>query len=481
MKAGRQSILRRAVAAVLLLELAAAVLLTAVTAVHEAGVRYRAFDATLRGKAAALLGAVGEADDAGDGILLDARGLTAAPGEFYEVSEPGGAVLGSAGEWPFAPPRTAPEGGVSKRVRGRRYEVVALRGVRFVDPGERGGGTPHRVLVLYGGSTEHVEHEVWQAVRFYALTFAGVLLFTAAFLASFLRRALFPLRELTEAAGKLSARAWQFEPPPSATRTAELAPLSAAIEASVQRLERSFEQQRRFTADAAHELKTDVAIIKSSLQLLTMRLRTADEYRDGLARSLCDCERIEQTVERMLTLARLEHGGAPPVQEFVDLTVCASEAAKALGSMAELHGVRLRSPSFGPAPVALSRKDAALLCVNLLENAVQHSLPGSEVAMAVLDGSGFVDLEIRDSGEGIEAWALPHVFEPFFRADDARDRKRGGTGLGLAICKAICEKAGGSIEVASRPGSGTVVSVRLPLSPAPVGAQEGALSQARRG
>ncbi len=104
----------------------------------------------------------------------------------------------------------------------------------------------------------------------------------------------------------ISSSDWHFDAPDSAKQTAELKPLAAALEAALARLQRSFEQQKRFTNDAAHELKTDVAIVKSSLQLLSMRKRTAEEYSQGLALSLEDFTRLETTVQKMLTLARLE-------------------------------------------------------------------------------------------------------------------------------------------------------------------------------
>ncbi len=469
----RRSILRRAIAAVLLLELLAAVLLTGATAVHERGVRYAAFDATLRGRAAALLGAVGDADDPGDNVVLALRGLAIPPGDLFEVSEPGRGLLGRSREWPFAVVSQgfgAPT--FEGRSHGRRYRGVALHGMRVVDPGEPDGGKPHRILILYASPTAQVRHEVWEAVRFYALTFVAVLLVSAAFLTWFLRRTLAPLRALTASAAAVASPVWRFHPPPSAGRWEELAPLSDAMEATIRRLQRSFEQQRRLTSDAAHELKTDVAIIKSSLQLLAMRSRSAKEYRAGLGRSLADCERIEQTVGEMLALARLEHEAMVPAQESADLAVCAQAAASALASMAAVHGVRFELARLDRFPVSLRARDAGLLCTNLMENAVQHSLAGGAVVVSVRSERAFAILEVRDTGEGIEPRALPHIFEPFFRADEARARKQGGTGLGLAICKAICEKGGGAITAASEPGRGTRMTVRLPLLAAPPAVEE---------
>ncbi len=457
----RRSILRQAVAGALLLELLAALLLLAVTAVHERHVRYRAFAAQLEGKAAAMLGAVSDKDDASDDVMLDTHGLAIEPGEFYEVREGSSKVLGRSPVWPFSPGKA----GLRQDVRGRDYQVASLRGIRVVDPGEH-GGKPHPVTVLYGAPLAAVQEEIGEVVRFQALASAAVLFATALLLAWLLRRALHPLRELTKAAANLSAQSWRFDAPPSAAGTRELAPLSAAMEASVARLGRSFAQQRRFTSDAAHELKTDVAIIKSSLQLLTLRNRSAAGYREGLARSLADCERLEETVNEMLTLARIEHGSSAETstsgETVADLHAAADSAMLALEPLAALRGIRLELDSAGPQTVLLFPREGSLLCTNLLENAIRHSRPGGAVALTLTRETGAILLNVRDGGEGIPPSVLPHIFEPFFRGDEARDRKRGGAGLGLAICKAICDKAGGSIEVESRECEGTRVTVRLP-------------------
>ena len=470
----QRSILRRSIAAVLLLEFLAALLLIAVAALHERHARFRSFDVMLQGRASALLGAVQDADDTADSVLLDTTGLDVPKGDIFQVAEQNGRVLGRSAHWPAA--SAAPGDQLSSgfthgfsrvRIEGRQYRLLTLRGIRIVDPGEAGGGKLHRIVISYGSPTRQVEEEVLEAVRFYALTFALVMLITAAFLAWFLRRALSPLHQLASAAGRLSAQTWQFAAPVSAWQTRELAPLTAAIEASMQRLQQSFEQQRRFTGDAAHELKTDVAIIKSSLQLLTMRLRSTEEYQRGLRVSLRDCHRLEQAVAEMLTLARVENAGASGIAADTrpsDLLWHAKKAVDYLAAMAELHGVHLQAAGGDASPVfvPVSAKDCDLLCTNLLQNAVQHSKPGGIVTLDLAASQNMWTMTVQDQGEGIDARVLPHIFEPFYRADDARDRKRGGTGLGLAICKAICEKAGGTISVASQPGHGTLATVRLP-------------------
>lgn len=199
----RQSILRRALVAVLLIECLAAALLLLSLGTYEHHTRFRAFDDRLEGRAAALLGAVGDADDPGDNVVLDTRGLEIPAGDLYQVVEEGQArhSLGQSSNWnrPGSPGQAATaalsiSGPVhaSIKVRGRPYRFVVLRGTRVVDPGEA-GGKPHPVTVLYGSPAWPLREEIWGAVRFYALTAAAVLLLTTALLAILLRRALAPL------------------------------------------------------------------------------------------------------------------------------------------------------------------------------------------------------------------------------------------------------------------------------------------------
>ena len=197
------------------------------------------------------------------------------------------------------------------QIDGRGYRFIRIHGVRVVDPGEH-GGVSHAISVVYGVRTGHVWHQIFEAVRFYSIASLIALGLTAIAMTWMMRRGLAPLYELAGKAEQLSAARLDFEAPQSAKKTRELRPLSLALESALARLDRSFRQQKRLTSDAAHELKTDVAIAKSSLQLLAMRARSVEEYQQGLERCLEDNARIEKTVQQMLTLARVEHCETAP-------------------------------------------------------------------------------------------------------------------------------------------------------------------------
>jgi signal transduction histidine kinase len=466
-----RSISRQLIVSVLLLELLAALILVGIAVQHESHARFRAFEVMLHGRADSLLGAVGDAEDVEDHVVLNTTGISIPPRDLFDVQEDGGAgrVLGRSPQWPAEEIKTATadkHGTLRVKLHGRDYRFVRVHGVRVVDPGDRAGGVTRHLTVLYGAPTGQVWGEVRDAVRFYAWASVLLLTLTGCVMAWFLRQGLAPLRELAEEAGRISAQQWRFTPPESARVTRELAPLASAIESALARLQQTFRQQERFTSDAAHELKTDVAIVKSSLQLLAMRTRSVDEYKHGLEVCLQDCVRLESTVQEMLTLAGMQyasHHRDVTLPATSDLAVHARETIARFSSLAQVRDVHPRLIAGDCTKVRLDGKECMLLCSNLLHNAIQHSHPGSEVRMELHCDNGSLRMVVEDFGEGISPEALPHVFEPFFRGDESRDRNTGGTGLGLAICKSICDKAGGSIEIASTVGRGTSVIVRLPL------------------
>ena len=447
-------------AAVLAAELLCAIALSGAALLHERFERYRAFDVMLRGRADSLLGAVQDAEDPGDNVMLDRTELALPVDDAYEVVDVSGRILGHSPQWDssFEPP--AKSGYSDQRIRGVSYRVLRTDGVRVIDR-EENGGIRRPVVLVYAAPTRHLWHSIFEAVRFYIATSLLLLALTAIALTWFLRRALFPLRDLAEQASKVSAQSWSFHPSPEVLRTRELKPLALSIAQLLQGLENSFAQQRRFTSDAAHELKTALAVIKSSLQLLQLRPRSNDEYQAGLKRPIADTERMEELVNRMLTLGRADEQ-RPCATVQSDLGGCLERAAEQLQPLANLQQVQVVVSAPRLLYVALSSEEVEILCSNLLSNAIQHSEAQSIVTAAAKPSGKGVELAITDHGDGIPEEALPHIFDRFFRADKSRTRQTGGSGLGLAICKAIVSNAGGAIHVSSAPGEGTSVTVAFP-------------------
>ena len=471
----RSSIAVRLIAAVLLVEVAAAVLVILVAWGYERHTHFRSFDVMLRGRADSVLGAVQDAEDVGDNVMLDLADLHVPPEDVYEVWDGRGQLLGRSSNWLGSASINVPSsnGFFASEIHNHRYRLLRLAGTRIVDPGEVAGGHLRFVTIIYGSSTERVWHSIYRAVEFYAAGMLLLVLITGPLIAFVLHRGLAPLRELATLAGNVSADSWTFHPPSSARDTPELAPLTRAIESVLQRLERSFNQQRTFISDAAHELKTAVAVVKSSLQLTGMKPRTPDEYQAGNQRALADTERIEELVAKMLTLARLEDSTnrVPNVSllRCGNLNQCISTTISQLETASALRQVSIVVRELPPDPctIPLTPEDCTLVLCNLLLNAIQHSPPQSQVEIRATLRGNSVEITIQDHGEGIDPDDLPHVFERFYRADPSRARATGGTGLGLAICKAAIENAGGTISLSSDPGKGTTAQFRLPLIASP--------------
>jgi signal transduction histidine kinase len=454
------SITRRLIVTVLSLEIIAAIALVGAITVHERHLQFTAFDASLSGTAESLMGAVQDAEDSGDNVMLDMRSVRLPKGSVFLVQEETGRVLGSEGQLPNAV-RDSASDKLDDKVHGRPYRFVILQGVRIIDPGNANKGTAHSVRVIYGMPTKRIWHEVLEAIRFFVVATLILLGVTALLLVWVIRRDLQPIHDLAHEAERITGADWNFSAPESARQTKELRPLADALEAALSRLQQSFAQQKRFTADAAHELKTDVAIVKSSLQLLSMRMRTAEEYKAGLARGLGDLTRLEKTVQKLLTLARLEQPDDGRSRDC-SLRSALEEAMHQSKSYADLRLIHIDAILEDDAVVSLDREDAVLLCSNLLVNAIQHSTSGSAVEIALVEENTVARLSIRDHGEGISEADRQYLFDPFYRGDLSRSRKSGGTGLGLSICRAICHRIGGSIDIENHPAGGALVTVILP-------------------
>ncbi len=232
---------------------------------------------------------------------------------------------------------------------------------------------------------------------------------------------------------------------------------------SVEPVDAAFARMRGFMADAAHELRTPVAVLRGRADVALRRSRQVDDYRGALAAIGDEARRLGGIVENLLTIARADAGDWPISRERLfldDLVLDAAAAARVLGAS---KGVRVEVEGLDEAPVV---GDAALLRQLLmipLDNAVKFTPAGGEVRVGVARRDGMVAVEVADTGPGIPPDQLPHVFERFFRGDSARARG-GGAGLGLSIARWIAEAHDGRIAVTSPAGAGTRVQVILPAA-----------------
>ncbi len=459
------SLTRRALGTVLLAELLCAFAFSGTALLHERQSRLRAFDVSLQGRSDSLLGAVQDAEDPDDNVAIDPAELSLPTADVYAVYNQGGRLLGASEGAPTALIARDASGFSNRRWHGRDYRVLQREAVRIIDREEYGAkGLRRPVTLVYAARTGHIWHEIFEAAEFYMLVSLVLLFVTTGLLLLLLRRVLRPLDLLAVAAGGISASTLHFEAPPEALQLRELAPLATALSAAMDRLRAAFARQHRFVGDGTHELKTAVAVVRSTVQLLTLRPRSPEEYQAGLERVLEDNSRVEELVSRMLLLAQMEEPGASQTA-ITDLAQSAATVLRRVQSFAEAQGVQLQAAPGVRLPVRLAPERAEVLLSNLVVNAVQHSARGGTVWVALEQTHGtHAVLTVTDHGSGIGPQALPHVFERFFREDRSRSRATGGAGLGLAICHAIVEAAQGTIAVESEPGHGTAVRVIFSLA-----------------
>ena len=466
------SLTGRIIVAVVVCQLLLAVGVPVATVFYVRGQYRDTIDAALQGRAMSTLAAVRYTESEPPDLLFDPalvpRSLDQAYPDFYEVISNDGHVLAKSAGLQNVPAEvvTSPDQFTSFMYGPVEYRSVALRQVPVLDD-EDTVKVPYRVTVYYAASlVDH--HNRLIALAAFVATVSFLLLATASLLATWaIRRGLMPLRQLAAQAGAISVHNWNFNPPSDAALATELAPLVAAIEALIERLKTAFRQQRDFTSDAAHELKTSAAIVKSTVQSLLQKPRTAEEYRAGLERLLDDSDRLEDLLNRMLRLARIEQSAENGAQRHLGLTELTSTCEMAVSrirALAEPRDIAIELEGEKTLPLRADPEDLELIWVNLLENAVYYSQRGTKVVLSIhSDRPDAVTVSIRDSGPGIPPEDITKIFERFHRADPSRARSSGGFGLGLAICKALVDAYGGRIYAANRKSGGAEISVELPV------------------
>ncbi len=250
----------------------------------------------------------------------------------------------------------------------------------------------------------------------------------------------------------------------------EMARLALTVNGMLARLEQSFASLHRFTADASHELKTPLMVLRAGVERALVHPGVPAEILQSLDETLAQINQMSEMVENLLTLARADEGRAPLAVEEGDLRDLIGDVAETAGMLGESGGITVRSEMpERPVTMAVDRHRIREMLLNLVTNAIKYTPPGGTVSLSLAQADGEVVFTVADTGIGIAPGDLPHIFERFWRADLARSRtgERPGTGLGLAITKWIAEAHGGSITVQSRPGRGSGFTVRLPVHAKP--------------
>jgi two-component system OmpR family sensor kinase len=273
-------------------------------------------------------------------------------------------------------------------------------------------------------------------------------------------RAIRPIEQISAAASRISQGnlSERIQAPDAGS---ELGRLAGVLNSTFARLESAFAQQRQFTADAAHELRTPLAVIICETQTALARERTATGYREVVEACLDTAQQMRRLVESLIELSRSEAGDGRTPRGVVDLADRARCGVERISPLAEQRGIRILS-DFSPAYVFGVAEKLDEVISNLLINAIHYNKEDGEVQIATRMDDGAAVLTVSDTGIGISAADLPYIFDRFYRVDKARSRAEGHTGLGLAICKAIVDAEQGTIEVSSALHAGTTFKVRLP-------------------
>lgn len=273
-------------------------------------------------------------------------------------------------------------------------------------------------------------------------------------------RAIHPIEDISQTAVKISGGDLSQRIDVADTDS-ELGRLASVLNSTFARLEAAFAQQARFTSDASHELRTPVAVILSQTQTALSRQRDSSEYREALESCQRAAQRMRSLTESLLELARLDAGQAPIKREPFDLARVAHDCIELLRPLAAERRIQLQNE----VPRIECLGDAERIgqvVTNLLTNAIHFNREQGSVHLSARAEGRSALLTVTDTGQGIAAEDIPHLFERFYRADKSRSRVQGRNGLGLAICKAIMDAHGGSIAVTSQPGVGSAFTVRLP-------------------
>ena len=341
----------------------------------------------------------------------------------------------------------------------RQEGPASLPGMQGMPPG---GPSIESAAIAVGRSTTDIDESLAGLIR--TLAIAGPLTLVLAgaggiFLA---QRALKPVDQITRTAREIEESDLSRRIPVQSKD--ELGRLASTLNQMIERLEKAFKRQQRFTSDASHELRTPLAVIQAESTLALNKERTANEYKQSLEIVSNESMLMAKVVDQLLTLARADSGKEQLSFEELDLSELLTGVAAHAEILCRDKGIEFHSDLMETILGSGDRAKLRELFLNLLGNAIRYSPDGGKISLTLRREGEMAVISIVDTGIGISEEDIPHIFERFYRVDKARSRVENGAGLGLAICKYIAEIHGGRIEVISRLGEGSTFSVWLPIT-----------------
>ncbi|GEM_PF-1611338 len=406
---------------------------------------------------------VADADERDRFVIRNAQGQTVAR---PALSRPGD-----------APPPQLASAEFSRLADGSRIRTITVKAyARRAAPAD----PLVPVNIVYSGRADHFDDLLRRLLLTLGIVGVAGGALTAAIAGSVARTALKPMINTAREIGginenSLDKRIGIDQLPP------ELIPVGTTLNAMLDRLDTAFSQRRQFLADASHELRTPVAAIMTTLEVALHRTRDVEEYNRILNSCLGDAQFLKQLVEALLEQVRSERFSARDDSEPIDLSALLRQCADVTESLAQQRKITVER-RIDPGLVLITNEDRVRsIVINLLSNAVEYNKAGGSIELAATlapvsddassnghKGTGVasrVRIDIRDSGVGIPPDELPHIFEPFYRADKARSQSASHLGLGLFLVKTHVDALGGVCRVESKPGMGTSFHIEIPSAP----------------
>lgn len=383
---------------------------------------------------------------------------------FIRLSQPDGRVVYLSGapkdgsfdpaQVPALPPSSAPQ--FFDKIKLSNGKTLLIAAIHFSPP-----DSPP-CLIEFGALLDPVEtmlnHLFLQLI--FGLPLAIVIITAGGYL--LVHRALTPVQEITSAAERITQHNLSERLPVPPTGD-ELERLSISLNRMIARLDDAFQNSKRFVADASHEMRTPLTILRGELENLVEDPRLDAEVRDRAASLFEEAVRLTRIVEQLFMLSRLDAGEAQTEWARFDLAALAKNTAEQMNLLAEDKNISITCDTGQSVLVEGDSARLKQVVVNLLDNAIKYTNPGGSIQLRVRGVNGHAVMEVEDNGVGIPPEALPHVFERFYRVDHIRSGDFEGAGLGLSIAKAICSAHGAEIEAKSA-ASGSCFRVKLPLS-----------------
>lgn len=421
---------------------------------------YGAVDSSLRAQGNAVRATVEQSVSSGTPIL-PSRSATGLPIDSFVVGPDGSLLAKSASDLTFSSVSSlVPAGGFPPHAELETVVLpegtmrVLLRQIALPD-GRTGGELLVRPI-------DDVRFRVVQSALLLVLIGAGLIVACCLLAWRLAGRALAPVREMSTVARAITEQDLHRRLPEELPANDEIGQLARTFNTMLMRLESAFNSLQRFTADAAHELRVPLSIMRTQLEVTMRRPRTEAEYVQSNATLLKEVERLARVTDHLLLLARADAGALHPRLEALDLPDLVEEVVDRWQAAAATKDLALKCSVAEDGSVIGDPDLLKRLLDNLLDNALRHAPNGGEVRVVTTCADGAWTVAVSDSGPGVPMDAQSHLFERFSRSDPARSRSTGGAGLGLSICAAIARAHNGSIELAPGPLPGATFILHLP-------------------